>query len=115
MGFPLTGARVADSEIVQPAFWRRHIREAVRFSAGMDTLHREGIRIFLEVGPAEKVYTEQVRFRTVGDATCTGCVRSDAATEGAGSVGDDQLNSGNRLPFDFKSLSNSDSSDRHLD
>ena len=35
---------------------------------------------FLELGPAEKVYTEQVRFRTVGDATCTGCVRSDAAT-----------------------------------
>ncbi|HXA52886.1 MAG TPA: type I polyketide synthase, partial [Candidatus Acidoferrum sp.] len=48
----LTGARADDSEIVQPAYWRRHIREAVRFSAGIDTLHREGIRKFLEAGPA---------------------------------------------------------------
>ncbi len=48
----LTGSRAGDADIVQPAYWRRHIREAVRFSAGMETLHQEGIRIFLEVGPA---------------------------------------------------------------
>jgi acyl transferase domain-containing protein len=53
----LTGARAVDSEIVQPSYWRRHIREAVRFSAGMDTLHGEGIRMFLEVGPAPTLIT----------------------------------------------------------
>jgi len=48
----LTGSRAGDADIVQPGYWRRHIREAVRFSAGMETLHGEGVRIFLEVGPA---------------------------------------------------------------
>jgi sulfate adenylyltransferase subunit 2 len=35
---------------------------------------------FVELADGETVHTEQVRFRTVGDATCTGCVLSDAAT-----------------------------------
>ncbi|MGC5248163.1 sulfate adenylyltransferase subunit CysD [Gordonia sp. DT219] len=35
---------------------------------------------FLVRAPGESAHTERVRFRTVGDATCTGCVRSDADT-----------------------------------
>jgi sulfate adenylyltransferase subunit 2 len=35
---------------------------------------------YVELAPGETVHTEQVRFRTVGDATCTGCVLSDAVT-----------------------------------
>ena len=35
---------------------------------------------FLESLPGEEVRTETVRFRTVGDATCTGCVLSEADT-----------------------------------
>ena len=31
-------------------------------------------------GPDEPVFVERVRYRTLGDATCTGAVRSDAAT-----------------------------------
>ena len=38
---------------------------------------------FLQELPGEEVRTETVRFRTVGDATCTGCVESDAADNAA--------------------------------
>ena len=38
---------------------------------------------FLETLPGEEPRTELVRFRTVGDATCTGCVESDAADNAA--------------------------------
>jgi sulfate adenylyltransferase subunit 2 len=31
-------------------------------------------------GPTERAETTSVRFRTVGDATCTGAVRSEAVT-----------------------------------
>jgi sulfate adenylyltransferase subunit 2 len=35
---------------------------------------------FLELGDGETVFTESVRYRTVGDMTCTGAVRSKATT-----------------------------------
>ncbi len=35
---------------------------------------------FLTLLPGEEPRDELVRFRTVGDATCTGCVESSAAT-----------------------------------
>jgi sulfate adenylyltransferase subunit 2 len=35
---------------------------------------------FLQRLPGEEPFTAKVRFRTIGDATCTGCVESDAAT-----------------------------------
>ena len=35
---------------------------------------------FLERYDGETSHVERVRFRTVGDATCTGCVESDADT-----------------------------------
>lgn len=38
---------------------------------------------FLTPGPDEPVYEATVRFRTVGDATCTGCVESEAADPAA--------------------------------
>mgnify|MGYP000954146641 CR=1 FL=1 len=34
----------------------------------------------LELFPTEAPFVETVRFRTVGDATCTGCMRSSAST-----------------------------------
>jgi acyl transferase domain-containing protein len=46
----LTG-RLATHEVARPLYWRRHAREPVRFSRGVETLREEGCSLFLEVGP----------------------------------------------------------------
>jgi myxalamid-type polyketide synthase MxaB len=46
----VTGKTVTN-EVVDPSYWVRHIREAVRFTAGMTALHSEGCDMYLEVGP----------------------------------------------------------------
>jgi len=47
----LTGAWISDAEAVDPAYWARHLRQAVRFGDGLGTLQRDGIDLLLEVGP----------------------------------------------------------------
>ncbi len=47
----VTGMAVMPGEIIDAAYWRRHIRMAVQFMAGMQTLARLGAEVFLEVGP----------------------------------------------------------------
>ena len=47
----LTGAIASGAELTDPAYWRAHVRQPVRFSAGIDTLAREGCEIFVEIGP----------------------------------------------------------------
>ena len=42
---------VAGAELGEPAYWRRHTREAVRFAAGIGKLRELGCEIGLEVGP----------------------------------------------------------------
>ncbi len=34
-----------------PAYWRRHIRQTVRFADGLYALQREGVEVFIEIGP----------------------------------------------------------------
>ncbi len=46
----LTG-QLATDEIATSAYWCRHVREPVRFAAGMETLYQQGSEIFLEIGP----------------------------------------------------------------
>ncbi|MFT3716064.1 MAG: sulfate adenylyltransferase subunit CysD [Gordonia sp. (in: high G+C Gram-positive bacteria)] len=66
---------IAAENIELPSIYYAHDREVVP---------RDGMLLaktrFLETYPGETSYTERVRFRTVGDATCTGCVESDADT-----------------------------------
>ena len=47
----ITGAPLGE-EGMKPDYWRRHLREAVRFSDSIANLQRDGYRLFLEVGPA---------------------------------------------------------------
>ncbi|MFB1483782.1 SDR family NAD(P)-dependent oxidoreductase [Corallococcus sp. RDP092CA] len=46
----LTGELVGE-EITRAAYWRDHVRQPVRFKAGMEALGRLGCELFLEVGP----------------------------------------------------------------
>jgi acyl transferase domain-containing protein/acyl carrier protein len=48
----LTGRALEAGEVPGAHYWRRHIREAVRFAAGMETLAEENYDLFLELGPA---------------------------------------------------------------
>ncbi|MGK7879521.1 MAG: type I polyketide synthase, partial [Crocosphaera sp.] len=41
----------ADETIATPEYWVRHVREAVRFAQSMETLHQQGYKVFLEIGP----------------------------------------------------------------
>ncbi|HJC28767.1 MAG TPA: sulfate adenylyltransferase subunit CysD [Candidatus Dietzia intestinipullorum] len=65
-------------DISLPEIYYAHQREVIERD-GMLLAHTR----FLETLPGEEPRTELVRFRTVGDATCTGCVESDAADNAA--------------------------------
>ncbi len=47
----LTGRALEEGEIPGAHYWRRHIREAVQFAAGIHTLSAMGYELFLELGP----------------------------------------------------------------
>src|SRR5205085_3604172 len=47
----VTGDLASAGEVSNPDYWRRHVREVVRFRDGMQTLQRIGCSIFIEIGP----------------------------------------------------------------
>jgi malonyl CoA-acyl carrier protein transacylase len=47
----LTGQLVTAQEITTAKYWRRHLREAVRFSDSIQFLDEQGYQLFLEIGP----------------------------------------------------------------
>lgn len=44
-------AEFVTDEIATPAYWRRHMRQPVRFAETMKMLHEQKYEIFLEIGP----------------------------------------------------------------
>jgi len=68
---------IADEDLDIPSIYYAHRRAVVS---------RDGMLLatspFLVLGPDEQPFEAQVRFRTVGDATCTGCVESAATSIG---------------------------------
>ncbi|HEY1278336.1 MAG TPA: SDR family NAD(P)-dependent oxidoreductase, partial [Acidimicrobiales bacterium] len=46
----VTGEPIGE-ELAHPHYWVRHVRQPVRFAAGVDALRRSGIDTFVEVGP----------------------------------------------------------------
>lgn len=56
-----------------PALYYAHRREVVERDGMLLAVNR-----FITAGPGETAYTATVRYRTIGDATCTGCVESNA-------------------------------------
>ncbi|NKY28311.1 sulfate adenylyltransferase subunit CysD [Nocardia gamkensis] len=66
---------IAAEGIELPPLYYAHRRPVVQRD-GMLLAHTR----FLELLDGEEPYESTIRFRTVGDATCTGCVESTAAT-----------------------------------
>jgi len=42
---------LATAEIATPEYWCRHVRQPVKFTAGMETLRGAGYEVFVEIGP----------------------------------------------------------------
>lgn len=47
----LTGRMGSAAELTNPAYWRRHVRETVRFADALQSLYAAGARVFVEIGP----------------------------------------------------------------
>jgi sulfate adenylyltransferase subunit 2 len=70
----------------------RYVREegielpSLYFAHSREVFERDGmlyaVSPHVELGDGERPFEESVRFRTVGDMSCTGAIRSDAATPG---------------------------------
>jgi sulfate adenylyltransferase subunit 2 len=65
-----------DRESIElPSLYYAHQRTVVERDGMLLAVNR-----FIEPRPGETPFESTVRYRTVGDATCTGCVESEAAT-----------------------------------
>ncbi|WP_413160372.1 SDR family oxidoreductase [Capilliphycus salinus ALCB114379] len=63
----VTGQPFQPEEVPDAAYWCRHLRGAVRFSDGMETLYQQGYRIFIEMGPSSTLLNMGQRCLTASD------------------------------------------------
>ena len=68
-------AYIGAENIPLPGIYYAHNREVFRRDGMLLAVHE-----FMQPAGGEEVFETSVRFRTVGDVTCTGCVESVAAT-----------------------------------
>jgi sulfate adenylyltransferase subunit 2 len=66
---------IAEEQIELPDLYYAHRRDVVERDGMLLAVNR-----FIEPANGEVPFEAMVRFRTIGDATCTGCVESSAAT-----------------------------------
>ena len=66
---------IADEQIELPSIYYAHRRQVFRRDGMLLAVHPN-----VEMVAGEEPFEALVRFRTVGDATCTGCVESSAAS-----------------------------------
>jgi acyl transferase domain-containing protein/acyl carrier protein len=51
----VTGEWIRPGEATDPGYWARHLVQTVLYSAGVETIARDGFRLLLEVGPGNTV------------------------------------------------------------
>lgn len=73
----VTGGAALPGGSPDAAYWRRHLREPVRFAEGLSSLHRDGYRVFLEVGPHPTLVALAQRCLPEADSLCLGSLRRD--------------------------------------
>jgi sulfate adenylyltransferase subunit 2 len=66
---------IGAENITLPEIYYAHRRQVFQRDGMLLAVHR-----FMQPEPDEEVFETSVRFRTVGDVTCTGCLESSAAT-----------------------------------
>ena len=68
-------AYIGEEDIPLPPIYYAHRRPVFRRDGMLLAVHE-----YMQPDSGEEVFETSVRFRTVGDVTCTGCVESTAAT-----------------------------------
>ncbi|MFB7637034.1 beta-ketoacyl synthase N-terminal-like domain-containing protein, partial [Streptomyces sp. NPDC056149] len=76
----LTGGLASADELCTAEYWVRHVREAVRFADGVATMEREGVTVFLELGP-DGVLSAMSQESLTGDAVTVPVLRKDRDEE----------------------------------